>query len=73
MYSFRNNRLRDHDIPLVLGKAKTRDRSGLEVQDYRRALNAIHTDTLDTLRRLHALCRSESSDAGRCVLAFSRE
>ena len=57
--------------PLVLGKAKPRDRSEQEVQDYRRALNAIHTEraalsiTPDTLRRLHALCQSASGDAGQ--------
>ena len=30
--------------PLVLGQAKPRDRSEQEVQDYRRALNEIHSD-----------------------------
>ena len=43
--------------PLVLGQAKPRDRSEQEVQDYRRALNEIHSDyaalfiTPDTLQR----------------------
>ncbi|MCY4606642.1 MAG: hypothetical protein OXE49_20610 [Gemmatimonadetes bacterium] len=47
--------------PLVLGSAKPRDRCEQEVQDYRRALNEIHSDyaalsiTPDTLQRLHAL------------------
>ena len=56
---------------LVLGQAKPRDRSEQEVQDYRRALNAIHSDyaalsiTPDTLQRLHALCQSASGDAGQ--------
>ena len=31
--------------PLVLGQAKPRDRSEQEVQDYRRALNEIHSTT----------------------------
>lgn len=62
---------RERLYPLVLGKAKPRDRSEQEVQDYRRALNAIHADyaalaiTPDTLRRLHALCQSASGDAGQ--------
>ena len=47
--------------PLVLGQAKPRDRCEQEVQDYRRALNEIHSDyaalsiTPDILQRLHAL------------------
>ena len=92
MNSFRNNRLRDHEMPLstessnriegvtvaparlyplVLGKAKPRDRSEQEVQDYRRALNEIHSDyaalsiTPDTLLRLHSLCQSAAGDAGQ--------
>ena len=57
--------------PLVLGKAKPRDRSEQEVQDYRRALNEIHSDYAalsiapDTLRRLHSLCQSAAGDAGQ--------
>ncbi len=57
--------------PLVLGKAKPRDRSEQEVQDYRRALNEIHSDyaalsiTPDTLQRLHSLCQSAGGDAGQ--------
>ena len=31
--------------PLVLGQAKPRDRSEQEIQDYRRALNEIHSTT----------------------------
>ena len=62
---------RDRLYPLVLGKAKPRDRSEQEVQDYRRGLNTIQTDydslaiAPDTLRRLHALCQSASGDAGQ--------
>lgn len=57
--------------PLVLGNAKPRDRSEQEVQGYRLALNEIHTRheklpiTLDTFKRLHALCQSASGDAGQ--------
>jgi len=57
--------------PLVLGQAKPRDRSEQEVQDYRRALKAIHSDYAalaiapDTLQHLHALCQSASGDAGQ--------
>jgi Fic family protein len=57
--------------PLVLGNTKPRDRSEQEVQGYRRALNEIHMRheklalTPDTLKRLHALCQSASSDAGQ--------
>ena len=57
--------------PLVLGQAKPRDRSELEIQDYRRALNEIHADYAalsiapDTLQRLHALCQSAGGDAGQ--------
>ena len=57
--------------PLVLGQAKPRDRSEQEVQDYRRALEEIHSDyaalsiTPDTLQRLHALCQSASGDSGQ--------
>ena len=57
--------------PLVLGNTKPRDRSEQEVQGYRRALNEIQTRheklsiTPDTLKRLHALCKSASGDAGQ--------
>ena len=57
--------------PLVLGQANPRDRSEQEIQDYRRALNEIHSDytalsiTPATLQRLHALCQSASGDAGQ--------
>ena len=61
----------DRLYPLVLGKAKPRDRSEQEVQDYRRALNEIHSGHAalsiapDTLRRLHSLCQSAAGDAGQ--------
>jgi len=57
--------------PLVLGQARPRDRSELEVQGYRRALNTIHTRheqlpiVPETLKQLHALCQSASGDAGQ--------
>ena len=61
----------DRLYPLVLGKAKPRDRSEQEVQDYRRALSEIHSDYAalsiapDTMRRLHSLCQSAAGDAGQ--------
>ena len=51
--------------------SKPRDRSEQEIQDYRRALNEIHSDyaalsiSPETLRRLPALCQSASGDAGQ--------
>ena len=57
--------------PLVFGQSKPRNRSEQEVQDYRRALNEIHSGYADlsimpdTLQRLHALCQSTSGDAGQ--------
>ena len=56
--------------PLVLGNTKPRDRSEPEVQGYRTALDEIHARheqlplTTGTLKRLHTLCQSASSDAG---------
>jgi len=61
------NRLR----PLVIGGARSRDRSEQEVQGYRRALDLIHgfwaklSVTPQTIRRLHALCMAGNGDAGR--------
>ena len=57
--------------PLVLGRSKPRDRSEQEVQDYRRALNEIHSGYGDLsispeiLQRLHAICQSAAGDAGQ--------
>ena len=57
--------------PLVLGRSKPRDRSEQEVQDYRRALNEIHSGYGDLsispeiLQRLHAVCQSAAGDAGQ--------
>lgn len=56
--------------PLVLGKAKPKDRSEEEVRGYREALDWIHREaqrvsiTPATIRRLHALCQAGASDAG---------
>ena len=56
--------------PLVLGKARPKDRSEQEIAGYRSALNLIHTGseklqiTPDLLRRLHRLCQEGSGDAG---------
>ena len=56
--------------PLVLGKARPKDRSEQEIAGYRSALNLIHTEveklqiTPDLLRRLHRLCQEGSGDAG---------
>lgn len=56
--------------PLVLGKARPKDRSEQEIAGYRSALNLIHTEadklqiTPDLLRRLHKLCQDGSGDAG---------
>ncbi len=57
--------------PLVLGKARPKDRSEHEITGYRRALNFIHTGaeklqiTPDLLRKLHHLCQEGSGDAGQ--------
>lgn len=56
--------------PLVLGKARPKDRSEQEIAGYRSALNLIHTEseklqiTPGLLRRLHRLCQEGSGDAG---------
>ena len=58
--------------PLVLGRARPRDRSEEEIVGYRRALSWIHTDHAkiqvgpSTVKRLHALAQGGTSgDAGR--------
>ncbi len=57
--------------PLVLGRARPRDRSEEEIVGYRNALSWIHTDpgaiavTPDTIRRLHATAQAGASDAGQ--------
>ncbi len=57
--------------PLVLGRARPKDRSEQEIAGYRDALNLIHTEaerlqiTPDVLRRLHRLCQEGSGDAGQ--------
>lgn len=57
--------------PLVIGKAKPRDRSEEEVAGYRKALDWIHQKhaalriTPKTVQELHKLCRGESWDAGK--------
>ncbi|MBI4538040.1 MAG: Fic family protein [Gemmatimonadetes bacterium] len=56
--------------PLVVGRARPRDRSEGEIQGYRRALELIHTQardlpvTLDVLRRLHRIAQYGAADAG---------
>jgi Fic family protein len=57
--------------PLVLGKARPKDRSEQEITGYRRAVHLIHTEfehlaiTPDLLCRLHRLCQEGSGDAGQ--------
>jgi Fic family protein len=57
--------------PLVLGRARPKDRSEQEIAGYRSALNLIHTKaenlqiTPDLMRRLHKLCQEGSGDAGQ--------
>lgn len=57
--------------PLVLGGSKPRSRPEEEVQNYRRALNLIHTGaaglpvTPETLRKLHATIQDGAGDAGK--------
>ena len=57
--------------PLVLGRARPRDRSEEEIVGYRNALNWVHTDpeaipvTPETMQRLHALAQAGAGDAGR--------
>src|SRR5436190_3893215 len=54
---------RDRLRPLVLGKARPRDRSEVEIVGYRRALSWIHADhekiriETPTILRLHALAQ----------------
>lgn len=56
--------------PLVVGRARPRDRSEEDIQGYRRALDLIHTRardlsvTPDTLRRLHRIAQQGAADAG---------
>jgi Fic family protein len=56
--------------PLVVGDARPADRPEEEVQNYRRALNLIHTNAADlpvtpeVLRRLHATAQEGAGDAG---------
>ena len=57
--------------PLVLGRARPRDRSEEEIVGYRNALNWIHTDptaipvTLETIQHLHAIAQAGAGDAGQ--------
>jgi len=57
--------------PLVLGRARPKDRSEQEIAGYRSALNLIHAEaanlqiTPDLMRRLHRLCQEGSGDAGQ--------
>ncbi|MBI4607855.1 MAG: Fic family protein [Candidatus Rokubacteria bacterium] len=57
--------------PLVVGRARPRDRSEEEIQGYRRALELIHTQarnlpvTPDALRRLHRIAQHGAADAGQ--------
>ena len=57
--------------PLVLGRARPRDRSEQEVFGYRRALNEIHTRARqlqvspELIRDLHKRCQEASGDAGQ--------
>lgn len=57
--------------PLVLGRARPRDRSEEEVVGYRNALNWIHTEsgaisvTPQVIQRLHAIAQAGGGDAGQ--------
>jgi len=57
--------------PLVLGRARPRDRSEEEIVGYRNALNWIPTDpgaiavTPETTQRLHGIAQAGAGDAGR--------
>lgn len=57
--------------PLVLGRARPRDRSEEEIVGYRNALNWIHTEpeaiyiTPQTILRLHAIAQAGAGDAGQ--------
>jgi len=56
--------------PLVVGRARPRDRSEEEIQGYRRALDLIHTKwkqltiTPTSARQLHRIAMSDVGDAG---------
>jgi Fic family protein len=56
--------------PLVVGRARPRNRSEEEIQGYRRALELIHSSwkrlaiTPDTARRLHRIATQGAGDAG---------
>jgi Fic family protein len=57
--------------PLVVGKARPRDRSEQEIQGYRRALHLIHTKVIalsitpGLIRRLHRISQEGAGDAGQ--------
>ncbi len=57
--------------PLVLGRARPRDRSEQELVGYRNALNWIHTEsgaisiTPEAIQRLHAIGQAGAGDAGQ--------
>ncbi len=57
--------------PLVLGRARPRDRSEEEIVGYRNALNWIHTAPEaisvmpETIQRLHAIAQAGAGDAGQ--------
>lgn len=57
--------------PLVLGNARPRDRSEVEIHGYRQALNLVHANaaslpiTPRLIRQLHATIVADSGDAGR--------
>jgi Fic family protein len=58
-------------VPLVLGRARPRDRSEEDIAGYRKALDLIHTQaeglpvTPETALRLHRLCQQAAGDAGQ--------
>ena len=60
----------DRVNPLLLGRARARDRDEAEVRGYRDALRWLHEDASkiavdeDTVRRLHRLARAAIGDAG---------
>ncbi len=57
--------------PLVLGRARPRDRSEEEIVGYRKALNWVHTDPAtisisgEVIQRLHAIAQAGAGDAGQ--------
>ncbi len=57
-------------MPLVLGKARPRDRSEEEIQAYRKALELIHARgsnwpiSAEALKALHRTCQDGAGDAG---------